>query len=210
MFCLVSVLYADLARRSTGSYIGTPIDGWIQVWIVVHLELPVEFKSPFPPQNGGPKCVETAGEIGSLFLEHEEAGLIPLTMWLCGGGACGLLAGVEYLQGEDGEAVNDEAGCLGVERGSSVLWRDGGEEPGVHLLDEVVALLVEAINGVLDAGNLGVGGGRVAGLVFLVPEVEVGTVICGGQLEQAFWLSWNSRFRWEFVQRVRGGILQTS
>ncbi len=105
--------------------------------------------------------------------------------WRCalgGGGAGGLFAGVEDLQGEDGEPVDDEAGCLGVEGRCSVLWGDGGEEPGVHLFDEVVALLVEAIDGVLDAGDLGVGGGRVAGLVFLVPEVEVGAVLAQEKL----------------------------
>ena len=89
----------------------------------------------------------------------------------------GLLAGVVDLEGEDGEAVDDEAGSLGVEGRRRVLGGSGGEEQSVDLLDEVVAPLVEAVDGVLDAGDLGVGGGGVAGLVFLVPEVEVGAVV---------------------------------
>ena len=93
-----------------------------------------------------------------------------MTVCLGGGGADGLLASVVDLQGEDGEAVDDETGSLGVEGRRSILRGDGIEQPGVYLLDEVVTLLVEAIDGVLDAGDLGVGGGWVAGFVFFVPK----------------------------------------
>jgi hypothetical protein len=87
-----------------------------------------------------------------------------------------LLFGVKDFEGEDGEAVDDEAGGLGVERsvGGGV---SGGEEDGVDLLDEVVAELVEAIDVVFDFGDVVVGGDGVAGLVFTVPEVEVGHVL---------------------------------
>ncbi len=93
-----------------------------------------------------------------------------------GGGAVELLLGVEDLEGEDGEAVDDEAGRLGVERRGGM---DGSEleEGGIDLLGEVVAELVEAVDLVLDVGDGGVGGAGVAGFVFAVPEVEVGAVL---------------------------------
>jgi hypothetical protein len=54
---------------------------------------------------------------------------------------------------------------------------EAADEESVELLDEVVALLVEGVDGVLDVGDGGVGCCGVAGGVFLVPEVEVGAVL---------------------------------
>jgi hypothetical protein len=53
---------------------------------------------------------------------------------MLGGGAVELFLGVEDLEGEDGEAVDDEAGRLGVERSRGAI---GGEleEDDVDLLD---------------------------------------------------------------------------
>ena len=87
-----------------------------------------------------------------------------------------LLFGVEYLEGEDGEAVDDEAGRLGVEGGRGVVGRDP-EESEVDLLGEVVAELVEAVDVVLDVDDGGVGGVGIAGGVFAVPEVVVGAML---------------------------------
>ena len=88
-----------------------------------------------------------------------------------------LFSGVEDFEGEDGKTVDDEAGGLGVQRGGFVL-RTGFEEQGdVGLLDEIVAALVESVDGVLDVGDGGVGGVGGTGVVFLVPEVEVGAVL---------------------------------
>jgi len=53
---------------------------------------------------------------------------------MLGGGAVELFLGVEDLEGEDGEAVDDEAGRLGVERSRGAI--DGDLEEGdVDLLD---------------------------------------------------------------------------
>ena len=95
----------------------------------------------------------------------------------------GLDAGVEDAQGEDGEAVDDEAGGLGVERGGGVLRGQVGEEPEVDLFDQVVAALVVAVDGVLYAGDVGVGGFGVAGFVLFVPEVEVLAMLGGDEGE---------------------------
>ena len=58
-----------------------------------------------------------------------------------------------------------------------------GEEPEVDLFDQVVAALVEAIDGVLDLGDVGVGGLGVAGFVLFVPEIEVFAVLGGDEGE---------------------------
>ena len=102
-------------------------------------------------------------------VEDDEASLVALAVLLGGGGALGFFGGVEDLEGEDGEAIDDEAGCLGVERGGFVLLAGEGEEELVKLLDEVVALLVKAVDGVLDLRDAGVGGIGRAGVVLFVP-----------------------------------------
>ena len=84
-----------------------------------------------------------------------------------------LLGGVEDLEREDGEPVDDEAGGLGVQgRVGRRRWREG-EQGLVDLLGEVIAELVEAVDGALGGGERCVRGVRVAGVVLAVPEVEV-------------------------------------
>ena len=56
------------------------------------------------------------------------------------------------------------------------------QQDDVDLLGEVVAALVEAIDVVLDLDDGGVGGVGVAGLVFAVPEIVVGTVLVEDEL----------------------------
>src|SRR5258708_39710696 len=95
--------------------------------------------------------------------------------------AAGFDTGVEDLEAEDGEAVDNQAWALGVERSCRVLGGEVAEEPFVQLLDEVVAALVVAVDGVLDANDLGVGGVGVARFVLFVPEVEVLAVVGGNE-----------------------------
>lgn len=92
-------------------------------------------------------------------------------------GARDLFGGVETLEGEDGEAVEDEAGGLGMERRVGPLFAGGGEEEPVHGFNQVVAALIEGIDSVFDRSDLGVGGAGFAGLVFFVPQIEVGAVM---------------------------------
>jgi hypothetical protein len=81
------------------------------------------------------------------------------------------------LERENGEAVDDEAGSFGMERSFGVLRACEGEEELVHLFDEVVALLVEAVDGVFDLDDARVGDVGAAGDVFFMPEIEVGQVL---------------------------------
>ena len=120
-----------------------------------------------------------------------------------GGGAVKLLLGVEDLEGEDGEAVDDEAGDSEL-RGESGLSGASCEEGDVDLLGEVVAELVEAIDVVLDVDDGGVGGVGVAGFVFAVPEIVVGAVLVEDELVEGF--EWRGSWRGRVVT-VRGGLI---
>jgi hypothetical protein len=156
------------------------VNGWIQCGIVVHLELAVEAEAFFAGQGVGPQAVEAEGEVGPLLEEEIEAVAVAEGVAGWGGGAGNFLAGVKDFERQDGEAVEDEAGGLGVEVGGGVESAGAGEfveEEGVDLLGEVIAELVDGVDGALDVGDLGVGGGGGAGLVFEVPEVEVGAVL---------------------------------
>ena len=95
-------------------------------------------------------------------------------------------AGVVDLQRQDGEAVDDQAGRFGVERGllmRQFLRREPVEECAIQLFGEVVAQLVGAVDAAFDVGELGVGGAGGAGFVFDVPEVEVGAMLAGDEGE---------------------------
>jgi hypothetical protein len=87
---------------------------------------------------------------------------------------------VEDFEGEDGEAVDHEAGAFGVEFGCGV-WEAGGAEcvgeSNVTLLSEVVAALIHFIDGAFDFGDVVIGSVGGAGAVFGVPEIEVGAVL---------------------------------
>ncbi len=101
-----------------------------------------------------------------------------------------LFAGVEDAQSEDGEAVDDETGGFGVEWGRGVLRGKVGDEPLIHFFDEVVASLVVAIDGMFDLGDGSVGGLGIAGLVLLVPEIEVLAVLGGDQGQEGIGFIW--------------------
>ncbi len=95
-------------------------------------------------------------------------------------GAIDFFRGMEDFEGEDGEAIDHEAGALRVEAGGRIRQLRGlerFEEHGVALFGEVVAALVEVVDGALDFGDIGVGGTGSAGPIFNVPKVEVGTVL---------------------------------
>lgn len=89
----------------------------------------------------------------------------------------GFFGCVENFEGENREAVDHEAGGFGVERRGVRLCRRGFEEGDVDALDQIIAELVESVDGVLDVYHGAVGGQRGAGLVFAVPEIEVGAVL---------------------------------
>lgn len=121
-------------------------------------------------------------QIGSLLLKDGEAIEVLGAMGGCGGGPISLLAGVENFEREDGEAVEHHAGGFGVELRGVDGFGQVMEEPLVDLLDKVVALLVEGVDGSLDRGDLGVGGEGIAGFVFFVPKSEVGAVLTANEI----------------------------
>ena len=178
LIALVSVLYAERRRRSTPHVF---VDGWIEVRVVVHLHLAVELEAPGAALDGVEEGFEAGGEVVALLFEEGETGGVAEAVGFSGGFAVGLDAGVEDSEGEDGEAVDDEAGSFGVKGGFGVLLWEVREEPNVDFFHNVVAALVEAVDGALNLGDVGVGGVGIAGFVFLVPEVEVFAVLGGDE-----------------------------
>jgi len=181
----VCVLYAEERAGSTAIL---AVEDWIEIWIVVHLHLAIKFKAAFALDDLCPKALQTEGKVGALFFEEGKAAEISFAVSFGRGVAVSFFAGVIDLQGEDGETIEDEAGGLGVEGGRTVLVHAGVvepvEEPLVHLFDEIVAALIEGVDGVLVGGYGGVGGGGVAGQILFVPEVEVGSVVLHGELAE--------------------------
>ncbi len=149
----------------------------IQVGVVVHLELAVEAESALAGEDLGPEFVETLGEVGALRGQDGEAGLVALVMLVAGGGAMDFLGGVVDLQREDGEAVDDETGSFRVEGGFGVLRAGELQEKLIDLFDEVIPLLVQAVDGVLDLRDARIGRVGRAGGIFFMPEIEVGQVL---------------------------------
>ncbi len=78
-------------------------------------------------------------------------------------------------------------GRLGVERCGwcgKVFRREEVEQEAVELLGEVVALLVCFVDAALDGGDDRVRRVGRAGFVFRVPEIEVGDMLAGNEVEK--------------------------
>ena len=91
-----------------------PIEDRVQIRVVIHLHLAIEFEAPFALKDLVPKLFETTGEVGPLLFEQEEPLRVPQTVSV---GSCrppGLFPCVIDLEREDGEAVEDEVGGFGV------------------------------------------------------------------------------------------------
>ena len=157
------------------------VDLRVEIGIVIHLHLPIEFEGLCADEDGVDQGDGGVDEIGTLLLQNGEAIEILYAMGRSGGGAIGLFAGVKELESEDGKAIEHHTGGFGVELRGGEL-REMLKEPQVDLFDEVVALLVKAVDGALDGGDLGVGGEGIAGFVFFMPKVEVGAVLAGDQV----------------------------
>jgi hypothetical protein len=153
---------------------GTVVENGVKGGVVIHLELAIKLEAAVAGEDVRPEGVEAGSEVCTLFVQHREARLVAVLV--IEGRAVKLLVGVEDLEGEDGEAVDDEARRLGVEGRGRVVGCEL-EEVDVDLLGEVVAELVEAIDVVLDADDGGVGGVGVASFVFAMPKIVVGAVL---------------------------------
>jgi len=89
---------------------------------------------------------------------------------------------------------------FGVERRKRV------EEIAVEALGEIVAELVELIDGALAGGDGLVAGERVAGSVFAMPEIEVGAMLVKDELVEMGICDWAWRGR--VMPEERGVIVQ--
>lgn len=167
------------------------VDGRVKGGVVVHLELAVDFEAALAGEDLLPEVVEAEDEVFALFGEEGQAFAIAFAM--AGGRfrAVDLLLGVVDLQRQDGKAVDHESGALGIQRsrGSGTALRAEGlggplEENCVALFGEVVAALVEVVDGALNLDDLFGRGAGGAGAVLGVPQVEVGAMLGADGLQK--------------------------
>ena len=178
------------------------VEDWVKLRVVVHLHLAVELETPLTRQDLPPESIEAVGQIAALLLKDEETVLVAVAVGVGSILALCFLVGVVDLQGKDGQAVDDEAGRLGVQRSGAVLAWQGVQESFIDLLDQIVAALVEAVDGVLDGCDVFRRGAHVPGHVLLVPEVEVGAVLGeNGRHEAA--VGNDERLHWSFGRLER-------
>jgi hypothetical protein len=118
----IPVLYAELMRRSTLLlWSGMGIDGGVEVRVVVHLHLAVEFEAAVIGLDLVPKVVKTDCEVAMLLAQQGKAGAVLLMVGLTGRGSVDLFPRVVELEGEDGKTIHYQAGGFGVERRGGVL-----------------------------------------------------------------------------------------
>lgn len=166
---------------------GGAVNGGVERGVVIHLELAVNLESALAVEGLLPEVLKAGGEVIALFEEDGEAVVVSLGVAEGRVGALGLLARVEEFEGEDREAVNDEAGRLRVEQRGGVgqgARREPVKEDAVELFGVVIAELVGAVDATLDGGDFGVGCAGSASLVLDVPEVEVGAMLAGDGVEE--------------------------
>ena len=163
------------------------VNGRIQGWVVVHLELPVKLETAFSGQSLLPKAVKAPGEVVALFFENRQALTVAVGVSYGRVGAFNLFGGMEELEREDGEAVDDDAGALGIQLGFGVGQVERAQmikQDHVAAFSEVVAALVDAVDGALYFRQVVVCGMGCAGIVFCVPKLEVGKVLGDHHIEK--------------------------
>lgn len=120
--------------------------------------------------------IQASGKVAPLYMQHVEASQIFCAVFCSSGGADGLFAHVVQLQSHNRHPVHDHAGCLGMQHSIGSLLQLV-EEGAVDGLDEIVTPLVELVDGALDGSDTLIRGIGAAREIFLVPEVEVGTML---------------------------------
>ena len=135
-----------------------------------------------PGQNFSPKDGEAVGEVAALLLEQSQTVAVALMMLGGSIGTVSFFRRVEYLEREDRKPVDHKAGCFGVQRRGRRLRGRGFEQCYVDTFDEVVALLVQAVDGMLDFDHGSATSQRRARFVFAMPEIEVCLMLLENQL----------------------------
>ena len=177
---------ADDTRHSR-SILLPAIDYRVQCGIVVHLHLPIELDAAFSSEHLLPQPVEAANQVGLLIGQNVKALAIAIGVARRSILANHLLLCVKQLERQDGETVDDEAGSFRVQFGTRGRQRPGVEplhQQPVARLSEIVAALVDAIDGVLHVGDVVITGAGSPGLVLFVPQLKVSEVLFNHPVEK--------------------------
>ena len=108
---------ADLVVRpalTSADYIA--IYGWVQRWIVVHLQLAIELELARAGEGFTPEVIQTSGEVFALGFEDCKPFEVTLRVTLIGAGSLCFLTRMVDLERQNREPVDHEAGRLRVER----------------------------------------------------------------------------------------------
>ncbi len=163
------------------------VEHWIQVRIVVHLQLTVETESALAGEHLRPEVVEALGEVGALLGQDREAVFVAVVMLVGGAGPVNFFGRVIDFQAKNRKTIDNQAGSFGVQRRFRVLRACQLQQKLVDLFDEVVSPLVDAVDRVLHLRDARVGSVGAAGVVFFVPQVEVGEVLRANERKEVCW-----------------------
>jgi len=154
----------------------------VQRGIIVHLELVIDTEGPATCGDIVQQLREALGEVAALVDDAGELGSAVCPVFLRGVRAFRFLAHVEFLERENGKPVDDHARGFRISRHSGLRRLERGDEFLVHFLDEIVALLVVAINRALRLMN-SLGPEIVAACdVLFMPKLEISQVVFLHQL----------------------------
>jgi hypothetical protein len=183
------------------------VEDRIESGVVVHLELAVELEAAASGSDVIPELGKAAGKVVALLVEYSETLAVPFAMLGRGGRAVGLFGRVEDFERKDGEAIDHQAGSFRMQQEVGVERRERLEEIAIKALGEIVAELVELVNGAFAGGNGLIPGHGIAGGVFAMPEIEVGAMLVEDELVEV--RGSDGTRRRGVVPEERGLIVQT-
>jgi hypothetical protein len=130
-----------------------------------------------PHRLVGQEFGDAIGQVAALDPDARELFAAFFAVLGRGIGAHRFLAHVKFLEREDGETVDHHARRLRISRTTGSRGLKGGDDRLVHFLDDIVSLLVEAIDVALGAVDSLEAEVVAPGDVFLVPELKIAEMI---------------------------------
>lgn len=152
----------------------------IQRGVVIHFELSIKLESALSQERLLPQAVEAAGKVAALILENFEPLTVSLSMAFRGVGPLHFLDGMKDLQSKNRKPVNDESGRLRMQLGVEIRQIERAqviEQNHIAALGEIIAALVDSINGPFYFRKIVVSSLRGAGLIFRMPQFEIGQML---------------------------------
>lgn len=174
-----AIFFAGAAHEKcrSGGRLRAAVELRVERGVVIHLELEIDGERAAARDDVGEKFGEAVDEIGALDADARELLAAFLAVFGRGVGAHGFLVHVIFLEREDGETVDHHARRFGIAWAAGRRRLERGDDGFVHFFDEIVTLLIEAIDVALRAID-GLEAEVVAtGDILFVPELKIAQVI---------------------------------